>query len=486
MTLELSAAGLALKGCVIIVRKGMVAVACVTVVGIGPGSRDYLLPAALEAVKEADVLVGGRNALALFASPEKEQRLLDRNLEGALDYIAAAAKKKRVAVLLSGDPCFFSLLPRLRERLGPENLRVIPGISSVQLACARIGLPWHDLRFVSVHGRGLEQLESVGDAGKVAVLTEERYPPAAVCRFFMERGAGFAAVWVFTDLGLPGELITRTDLSGGARLKGRGNSVVILLRDEDVFPGFQAEGGAVSEEPGCSPAGGERIADYMASPDDRTGGTAASGSGSPAAPGREWTDVVTPGLPEDLFLRGEAPISQEEVRALVLCKAGLRRGMVVYEIGAGTGSWTVEVARLVAPGFVWAVERDPAAAGLVRSNLKRFGLSNAAVVEGEAPAACAGFPKADCVLVGGSGGKLQMIIAAAESWLRPGGCLVLSAVTPDTFSTAWQQLQGEGWERQEAVLLNLARVVPRGSARIWRGENPVFLLRAFSTGGKEK
>lgn len=475
--------------------KGMVVVAClVTVVGIGPGGRDYLLPAAVEAVREADVLVGGKSALALFAPLEKEHRLLDRDLEGALDYVAAARGRKRVAVLLSGDPCFFSFLPRLRERFGPENLRVIPGVSSVQVACARIGLSWHDLRFTSVHGRGLAQLEAVGASGKVAVLTEERHPPAAVCRFFLERGGDFSTVWVFTDLGLPGELITRTDLPGGSRLEGRGNSIVILLRREDGSPGCRAgdsgipAGESPGEGPGYSLPGVGRMPDFAAgsrAPEARAGEKAGPENDQSETMAREWGDVVTPGLPDELFLRGEAAISQEEVRALVLCKARLRRGMVVYEIGAGTGSWTVEVARLIAPGTVRAVERNPAAARLVRSNLERFGLSNAVVVEGEAPAACAGFPPADCVLVGGSGGELLGIISAARNWLRPGGCLVLSAVTPDTFSTAWQQLQGDGWDRREAVLLHLSRVVPRGGARIWQGENPVFILRAFCTGGNK-
>jgi precorrin-6Y C5,15-methyltransferase (decarboxylating) len=413
----------------------------VTVVGVGPGSREYLLPAAAEAVNEADLLVGGKTALALFAPLKKEHLLLGSDLKGALDYVAEARKTKRVAVLLSGDPGFFSFLPRLKQRFGMENLRVIPGVSSLQLACARIGLQWQDLCCISVHGRDLSRLDAVGNASKVAVLTDNRYSPAVVCRYFLEQGANFSTVWVFTNLGQPDELITQTDLAAGAQLVDRGNSIVILLKDEAA---------AVRE---------------------------------PLDDG--WVSVVTPGLPNSLFLQGDVAISQEEVRALVLCKARLRRGMVVYEIGAGSGSWTVELARLISPGRVYAVEKNPEAVELVRANLKKFGLNNAEVAAGEAPAACAGFPQADCVLVGGSGGRLEEVISAAQNWLRPGGTLLLSAVTPDTFSTAWQQLQGAGWEQQEAVLLHLSRVAPRGRARIWQGENPVFLLQARYTGGED-
>ena len=114
-------------------------------------------------------------------------------------------------------------------------------------------------------------------------------------------------------------------------------------------------------------------------------------------------------------------MSQEEVRALTLCKARLKRGMVVYEIGAGTGSWTVEAARLVAPGTVWAVEKNPDAAALVRANLLKFGISNVRLVEGDAPDACRGWPPADCILIGGSGGKLLEILQLAEDGCGPVG-----------------------------------------------------------------
>ncbi len=133
-----------------------------------------------------------------------------------------------------------------------------------------------------------------------------------------------------------------------------------------------------------------------------------------------YLDVVTPGLPDKLFVQGEAAMSREEARALALCKARLKRGMVVYEIGAGTGSWTVEAARLVAPGAVWAVEKNPAAAALVRANLLKFGITNVRLVEGNAPEACLSWPPADCILIGGSGGRLREILETAGDRLRPG------------------------------------------------------------------
>ena len=208
----------------------------ITVVGVGPGSEEYLLPVAREAVLAAEVLVGGRNALALFDSLGKEQCLIGRDLDSILEYIDDARQAKRVAVLLSGDPGFYSLLPRLRQRFDAGGISVIPGISSLQLACARLGIKWDDLKIISVHGRGLDGLADIAGSERVAVLTEPKYPPAAVCRYLLEQGSRFRQAWVLTDLGLPGEGIAYGGLEAMAGQQGvplgGGNSILILLQDE--------------------------------------------------------------------------------------------------------------------------------------------------------------------------------------------------------------------------------------------------------------
>ncbi len=412
----------------------------VVVVGVGPGGAEYLPPVALEAIRGAEVLVGGEKVLARFAGLGKEQLPLSGDLDGVLARVASLSQERRVAVLLSGDPGFFSLLPRLREHLGPENLEVVPGISSLQLACARLAMNWEDLRFVSVHGRGLGSLSAACCHPRVAVLTDHVRTPAAVCRYFLERGCSFRRVWVLSELGSAREEVIATDLAGGAELEGRGNSIVILEQGE-----VAARGGCL-QEPSF-------------------------------------------GLPDAAFFRGEAVASREEVRAVVLSKARLRRGMVVYDIGAGAGTWTVAAARLVSPGVVFAVEKSPEALHALRQNLESFGVENVVLVAGEAPEACASLPPADCVLIGGSGGRLSEILAAARgSWLRPGGTVVLALVTPDSFAAAWGVLAAGGWRDLEAVLLAISRVKQKGAAHLWSGEAPVFLLRAVRSeeGGSEE
>lgn len=194
-------------------------------------------------------------------------------------------------------------------------------------------------------------------------------------------------------------------------------------------------------------------------------------------PKEPWP-FATPGIPDELFLRDEVPMTREEVRALWLAKARLKPGQVVYDIGAGTGSLTVEAARLVAPGTVWAVERAPKAASLVRANAERFGLNNVKVVEGEAPEALEGLPVPDRVMVGGSSRRLAAILACCAAKLRQGGIMVIGAVTWETLAAGLDFFDRAAHWQVEAVCLNVAKLSPLGGSRVWKAHNPVYLLRA--------
>lgn len=193
-----------------------------------------------------------------------------------------------------------------------------------------------------------------------------------------------------------------------------------------------------------------------------------------------WT-YLTPGIPDALFLRGDVPLTKEEVRAVVLAKARLAPGQIIYDVGAGTGSLAVEAARLVPGGRVYAVEKNPAALDLITANASRFGTGNLITVAGEAPEALAGLPPADRMIVGGSGGRLAEILAAARGVLTPAGRLVLTAVTVDTLVGALSVLDGLCAD-PEITCLNVARAERAGSSRLWRGQNPVYII-ATDLGG---
>ncbi|RMF89453.1 MAG: precorrin-6y C5,15-methyltransferase (decarboxylating) subunit CbiE [Methanobacteriota archaeon] len=200
----------------------------VAVVGIGPGCREHLTPAALKAVEEAEILIGGKRQLALF--PEKTSTILLGADHGRLMEVLRSNRGRRIAVLTSGDPGFYSILSILLENLPREEIEVVPGISSMQLCFARAGLTWHDAAFYSVHGRSTEGLlEMVRRSRKTAVLTDPRTPPQEVARLLLAGGAGNRRAVVCEDLCGDDERVVEGSLEEVAKGSYKGYSVMVIL-----------------------------------------------------------------------------------------------------------------------------------------------------------------------------------------------------------------------------------------------------------------
>ncbi|MBF7083290.1 precorrin-6Y C5,15-methyltransferase (decarboxylating) subunit CbiT [Desulfallas sp. Bu1-1] len=181
----------------------------------------------------------------------------------------------------------------------------------------------------------------------------------------------------------------------------------------------------------------------------------------------------TPGIPDDLFIREKVPMTKEEIRILTLAKARLAPGQIVWDIGSGTGSISVEAALLVPGGKVFAVEKNARATQLTIQNAEKFGVNNLITVPGEAPAVLHDLPDPHRVIIGGSGGNLHHILQLAVNRLKPGGRIVANAVTVETFNHCTQFFTGLNWE---AILVNISRTVPAGNVRMWRALNPVYIF----------
>jgi precorrin-6Y C5,15-methyltransferase (decarboxylating) CbiT subunit len=185
----------------------------------------------------------------------------------------------------------------------------------------------------------------------------------------------------------------------------------------------------------------------------------------------------TPGLPDDLFIRGGVPMTKEEVRAITLAKARLAPSQIIWDIGAGTGSLSVEAALLASGGSVYAVERLAEGIGLIEQNRAAFSLDNLFVVQGEAPAALISLPDPDRVLIGGSGGKTAEIIEVVASRLKPGGRVVVNAVTLETAAEALGALK-RFFDQAEAVQVSIARTMRAGNKHLLKSLNPVTVISA--------
>lgn len=415
----------------------------VTIIGAGPGNPDLLSRAALDAIDIADVVIGAHRALAGIDVPPDVVRC---ELVKTADIVAAltdAASWQRAVVVMTGDVGLFSGARRLVEALSGNaqvDVRVIPGISSASYLAARLARPWQDWRFASAHGVACDIVAEAERAGELFLATSGGEDPSRLSGELVQAGFGDARVTVAERLSYPDERITCATAS---EIAGQTfDDLNVMLID--------FAGGA------GSPAGASRAASSR------------------------WP-YASSGIPDELFIRGDVPMTKQEVRAVALAKLRLTATDTVWDVGAGTGSVSIEAALVARAGSVWAVERNAAGVRLIRENADAFGCGNVHAVPGVAPEALAKLPVPDAVFVGGSAGELPSIVEAAlekNSQVR----LCVPCVTVETLTEACALLSGSRFKGFEACQVSAARAEAVGSHHLMKAQNPVFLVSARGAG----
>jgi precorrin-6Y C5,15-methyltransferase (decarboxylating) len=395
----------------------------VLVVGIGDDGPAGLPDTTASRIASADLLVGGRRHLEMFPNHPAERLPIMGDLAPLLDRVDAESRKRRVVVLASGDPCFYGIGPLLATRLGNERVEIVPGVSAVALAFARLGLSWQDATVISAHGRPLaEAVNGARSARKLAVLTDEVNTPAVVARALLAAGASDADAQVFEHLGGPAE---RTDAGRLSEIVGQGFAALNVLVVPDLsWPPFS----------------------------------------------RRF------GRSETCFAHSRGMITKPEVRAISLSKLVLREGNILWDIGAGSGSLAIEAAGLVRGLQVVAVEQSAEQIGLLEQNLAGLDHDGGVrVVHGEAPTVLADLPAPDAVFLGGTGGHLEAILDACLDRLRPGGRIVANLVTLErvTAMLKWAKARGVTAELVQVSISRGADI--QGLVRL-DAQNPVFVV----------
>lgn len=408
----------------------------VTIIGAGPGNPDLLSRAALDAIGIADVVIGAHRALAGIDVPPDVVRC---ELVKTADIVAAltdAASWRRAVVVMTGDVGLFSGARRLVEALSGNaqvDVRVIPGISSASYLAARLARPWQDWRFASAHGVACDIVAEAERAGELFLVTSGGEDPSRLSGELVQAGFGDARVTVAERLSYPDERITCATASEIAGQTFDDLNVMLI----------EFAGGAASSR---------------------------------------WP-YASSGIPDELFIRGDVPMTKLEVRAVALAKLRLTATDTVWDVGAGTGSVSIEAALVARAGSVWAVERNAAGVRLIRENADAFGCGNVHAVPGVAPEALAKLPVPDAVFVGGSAGELPSIVEAAlekNSQVR----LCVPCVTVETLTEACALLSGSRFKGFEACQVSAARAEAVGSHHLMKAQNPVFLVSAHGTGGE--
>ncbi len=397
----------------------------ITVIGLDGRPLDEEIE---DLLREATLVAGGERHLEMVGVGCERAVALKGDLSEALARIEAVDGP--VVVLASGDPGFFGIVRLLGARFGGENLRVLPGLSSVALVFARVGLPWDDAVTVSAHGRDPRRAVNVCRAHpKVAVLTSPDFGPAELANTLDNLGRGFV---VAEKLGEPAERVFHGDASAVAGMEWEDPNVVLVL-DEGGMSG--------------------------------TRGWISSGIRSPG----RWA------LPEDAFEHRSGMITKSATRAFVLSRLGPGVGDLIWDVGAGSGSVAIECARLGAAAI--AVERDPESCARIRRNVERHD-AHVQLVEGEAPEVLRDLPEPDAVFVGGTGGDFDEIVKLCA--VRTRRAAVLALVTLERVVPAARTLEDCGLEVETTFLQafrmkgvgELHRLAAEGNAFVVSGSRP--------------
>lgn len=397
----------------------------VNIVGIGPGNPDLLTGEARQAIAASNILLGDKRMLSAFADSSKT--VYDTIKTSAIAEVAAKADPARdvLAVLVSGDVGFFSLAKTISGKLPDCECVRYCGISSLVYFASKLQLSWDDAKIVSMHGRDQNLVAAVAQNKKVFSLTGGDHSPQALCKQLCEHGLGQVLVYVGENLSYPEEKITQGTAEEISALSFPSLSVMILLNDE-----------ANCFEP------------------------------------------TVHGLADDLFMRSKVPMTKQEVRSVSMSKLMPKATDVIYDIGAGTGSCSVELALIAKQGKVWAFERNPVAVELLGKNKELFGLTNLDVIAGEALENIKTMPAPDCVFVGGSGGDLcEMldVIYAKNSKCR----IVINAITVETLAQVAAYYKEHPDYSLEIVNVFVARSKKLGSYNLMMAQNPVYVMTAL-------
>ncbi|MBO4818858.1 MAG: precorrin-6A reductase [Firmicutes bacterium] len=400
----------------------------VTVLGIGMGDKETLTLEADKACRDADLIIGAKRIAESLSSYGKPLAFAIAPKD--IERIVRESAEQRFVVAMSGDTGFYSGTKKLLPLLSDLNTKVLPGISSIPYFCSLIGESWDDALLVSAHGRYCNLVGKIKNNPKVFALTGGDMGIKEIAKALCENGLGTTKLVVGENLSYENERITAGTAEELKTLEF--DSLAVML--------------AKNEEAGNA--------------------------------------LVTQGLEDDAFLRAEVPMTKQEIRAVTLAKLKLSKNSVCWDVGAGTGSVSLEMAKAAEDGFVYAVEKNEDACTLIESNMKHLGITNVEVVRGLAPEALSDLPAPSHVFIGGSSGSMIPIIQAALE-KNPSVRIVMNTVTVESLSDVQDAVKALGLVNEDYVQLSAARGRKVGRYHLMTAQNPVFIVSCDGPGSIE-
>ena len=403
----------------------------VHIIGIGEDGLDGLTESSRKLIAGAELLIGEPESLALVPDTGCARLVVGTSLDEALKEMESSSQR-RIVVLAQGDPLFYGVARYLCDRMDKDRFEVVPHVSTMQLAFARVKESWEEAFLTNLASHGLDHvLGQVRGAEKVGLFTSEDYPPSEVARALLAEHLDYFTAYVCENLGSPDERVTHGELAELVDQEFAPLNVMILVR-----------------KPGVPDRPAELI-------------------------GRRLF-----GNPDDAFLQTKPKrglLTPAEIRAMALAEMDVGPASVVWDIGAGSGSVAVEAAQIASGGTVYAIEMDPDDHQLIIANAQRFGVGNLVPVLGRAPEAWADLPDPDSIFVDGSGRGICRLLDASYQRLRKGGRLVATMGSIDNLVESHHALNAHAPD-VKVWMVNVARGNYQLESIRFESLNPTFLM----------
>lgn len=401
----------------------------ITLVGIGMGGQDAVTVQAVKAIKSGDCLIGARRMLECagrITDTEGKKLYQEYSAEKITAFIQEHPQYAHITVVLSGDTGFYSGAKKLTEILAKDgqryDVRLVPGISSIAYLAAALGTSWEDGKIISLHGQEENFIQTVSRNQKTFFLLGGKDTGRRFLERFCEFGMNDITISLGRNLSYP---------------------------DEKIISGRPAEFERESADGLC--------AAFVFNPHPQ--------------------EFSVPHVPDNAFIRGNVPMTKAEIRAVSIAQLKLSRDSVVYDVGAGTGSVSVEAARCSDRIRVYAVEKKSEAVDLLRKNRKKFHADGIRIIEGEAPEALRELEAPTHVFVGGSSGNLKEILRCVLE-KNPQVRIVINAISLETVGEVMTAAEEGLLINPEIIQMNISRARKLGRYHMMTGLNPVYVVSA--------
>lgn len=401
----------------------------VFIIGLGIGNLDYIHNKALKTIEYCDCLIGAKRMLKDFMNLNKET-YQNSNPEKICEYINHA-EYKTYGILVSGDSGFYSLSKNITHMLmNTEKIQVenIPAVSSLQYFASKLNLPWDNIKYVSAHGRNINIISNIIFNKKTFILTSNDFAPNNICEILTNKRLGHLKVSVGENLSYSNERIIEDEASAIAEMQFESLAVMIVHNDDSI---------ALDE--------GYRS------------------------------------IRDEEFVTGKAPMTKSEVRTISVAKLNLKSNHTVYDIGAGTGSVSIEAALKLHRGTLYAVEKDVGAAALIEKNIEKFKTFNVEIIRGTAPEAIKELPNPDACFIGGSSGNMDDIINVVLK-KNPHVNVVINTITLQSLNEAINCMGKYKFENVEIINVSVAKSKKAGKYDLMMGQNPIYIISGKGSG----